>query len=117
MEQFWLKDRTLDDIESMERTCVIFALIEKSTDNLVGFTRALSDDVKFVYIHDVFVKEELQGKGLGRYLIESAIDHPRFKHMACFELFCLPEKMPFYDKFKFMEHESLRWLRFDKRRA
>jgi len=114
-QQFWLKDRTLEDIESMERTCLIFCLIEKVTDNLVGFTRVLTDDVKYAYIHDVIVKDEFQGKGLGRYLIEAALEHPSLKNIMCFELLCLPEKVPFYDKFKFKEHETMRALRFDKR--
>lgn len=115
-QQFWLKDRTLEDIQSMERTCLILALIEKETDNLVGFTRVLTDDVKYAYIHDVLVQDDFQGKGLGRYLIEAALSHPSLKHIVCFELLCLPDKVPFYSKFNFKEHDVMKFLRFDKRK-
>src|ERR1700722_19716803 len=98
--QSWLKERTLDDIKIMEDRCVIFGLIEKSTNKLVGFTRVLTDGLKYAYIHDVIVAEELQGKGLGRYLIETIIEHPTFKKIVCFEVLCLPDKIPFYNKFK-----------------
>lgn len=114
-KQTWLKDRTLKDIETMERTCTVFALIEKKTDHLIGFTRVLTDDVKYAYIHDVIIKDDLQGKGLGRYIIEAILDHKLFSHIVCFELLCLPEKIPFYDKFKFKEHAMMRSLRYDKR--
>jgi len=114
-KQFWLKDRTLKDIETMERSCLIFALIERETDDLVGFTRVLTDNVKYAYIHDVLIKEDLHGKGLGRLLIESALNHDKLKEIVCFELLCLPEKIPFYKKFQFNEHQVMSSLRLDKR--
>ncbi|MBX9786263.1 MAG: GNAT family N-acetyltransferase [Alphaproteobacteria bacterium] len=115
-EHFWLKTRTLKDIEVMEKTCLILALIERDTDNLVGFTRVLTDQVKYAYIHDVLVKTELQGKGLGRLLIETAINHPTLREIVCFELLCLPDKLPFYKKFNFDENPDMLALRFDRRK-
>ena len=37
---------------------------------MVGFGRMITDYVTFGYLTDVFVLEEYQGKGLGRWMLE-----------------------------------------------
>ncbi len=112
----WTKGRTLKDIEAAERTCLFFGVIEKATDTLVAFTRVLTDDVKYAYIHDVIVEENHRGKGLGRYMMEAVLSHPRFKNIVCFELLCLADNIPFYNKFHFQQLSHVFALRYDKRK-
>jgi GNAT superfamily N-acetyltransferase len=40
----------------------------------IGFCRAASDNVSFVYLADVYVLEEYRGRGLGEALVEFMLD-------------------------------------------
>ncbi|MDR6669758.1 GNAT family N-acetyltransferase [Rhizobium sp. 1399] len=41
-----------------------------------GFARVVTDGSLFAYLRDVFVLSAHRGKGLGKWLAESAINHP-----------------------------------------
>lgn len=41
-----------------------------------GFARAVSDRATFAWLADVFVLEPHRGRGLGVWLVETALDHP-----------------------------------------
>ncbi|WP_112243016.1 GNAT family N-acetyltransferase [Kribbella monticola] len=42
----------------------------------VGFARATTDRATFAWIGDVFVLPSHQGQGLGRFVVETLLDHP-----------------------------------------
>lgn len=42
----------------------------------VGCLRVVSDRTRFAYFMDVFVDERHRGRGLGRALVKSAVEHP-----------------------------------------
>jgi GNAT superfamily N-acetyltransferase len=42
----------------------------------IGVARVISDYSIFAYLCDVFIHEEYRGRGLGKWLIESILDHP-----------------------------------------
>ena len=46
---------------------------------LAGFARVISDFATFAYLGDVFVMDAYRGRGLGRWLMESIVDHPRLE--------------------------------------
>ncbi|MFL5782160.1 MAG: GNAT family N-acetyltransferase [Thermoleophilaceae bacterium] len=41
-----------------------------------GFARVVTDAASFAYLGDVYVLEEHRGRGLGKWLVETALDHP-----------------------------------------
>ena len=45
----------------------------------VGFARVISDRVTFAYLCDVFILEDYQGRGLGRWLMEVILAHPELQ--------------------------------------
>lgn len=45
-------------------------------DKQVGFARFITDYATFAYLCEVYVLEEYQGKGLGRWLVECCQAHP-----------------------------------------
>ena len=51
-----------------------FTLLEG--DAQIGFARAVTDHATFAYLADVFVLESARGRGLGRWLVETAMAHP-----------------------------------------
>ncbi len=42
----------------------------------VGFARVVTDYATFAWLADVFVLDEHRGRGLGRWLVETALSHP-----------------------------------------
>jgi ribosomal protein S18 acetylase RimI-like enzyme len=44
-------------------------------DRQIGFCRAQSDGVSFVYLADVYVLEEYRGRGLGEALVREMVEH------------------------------------------
>ena len=41
-----------------------------------GFARAVTDGGVFAYLADVFVLDEHRGRGLGKWLVETVLEHP-----------------------------------------
>jgi GNAT superfamily N-acetyltransferase len=52
----------------------------------VGFARVCTDSATFAYLMDVYVLPEHRGEGLGRWLIECAMEHPRLAGLRRFLL-------------------------------
>ncbi|ACS83839.1 MULTISPECIES: GNAT family N-acetyltransferase [Musicola] len=47
----------------------------------IGFARMVTDFATFGYLCDVFVLPERQGAGLGRFLVECTLAHPRLQRL------------------------------------
>ncbi len=45
----------------------------------VGFARAITDRATYAYLGDVFVLDEYQGRGLGKWLMECIVAHPNLQ--------------------------------------
>ena len=45
----------------------------------VGFARVVSDRATFAWIGDVFVRDELRGHGLGKWLMQTIVTHPELQ--------------------------------------
>jgi len=114
--EWWTTGRELDDVKRMlEHTDVIVALCEPRTKKLVAFARVLTDRVYKALILDVIVDAAYRGRELGRSLMETILQHPTLSSVRHFELYCLPELMPFYRKWGFTD--ALGTLCFMRRMA
>lgn len=113
---WWAHDRTKEEISIMLGTSISFGLIENETENLVGYARVLTDEIKYAFIFDIMTAEYLRGKGFGKLLMETIIDHPRFVAIKNFELTCAPDMMGFYERFGFSEYygNGVRAMRLTK---
>ena len=45
-------------------------------DEMIGCTRAITDFTRFAYLSDVYVEPAHRGHGLGRWLVQTMLDHP-----------------------------------------
>lgn len=45
----------------------------------VGFARVVTDHATFAYLADVFILPPERGQGLGRWLVETILDHPELR--------------------------------------
>ncbi len=69
---------------------VPFSVVEKSIENSlcfgvydqgkqVGFARVVTDFATIAYIGDVFILENYRGRGLGKRLIKTIMNHPELR--------------------------------------
>ena len=100
---WWTQGRTMEDILTMLRTSMSFGLIRNDTQELVGYARVLTDEIKYAFIFDVMTDEAYRGQGLGKMLMNAIIAHPRLNKVKNFELTCAPDMVDFYKKFGFSE--------------
>lgn len=103
-QTWWAQERKLADVERMlEQSDYIFGICQGETDQLVAFTRVVTDGVYRGVIFDVVVDEQHRGNGLGRSLIQQIMDHPTLAQVEHLYLFCTPDMVPFYQKYDFEE--------------
>lgn len=115
-QMWWAKKRTLEEISTMLNTSMSFGVIESNTENLVGYARVLTDEIKYAFIFDVMAVEYYRGQGLGKMLMDAIIAHPRLKSVSNFELTCAPDMVTFYEKFGFSENygSDVRPMRYNR---
>ncbi len=71
---YWARGRSKMVVQlAMERS-LAFGLLHG--DRTIGFARVITDFAVVGVIEDVYVLPEYQGQGLGRFLMESILDHP-----------------------------------------
>lgn len=111
--EWWTQERELSDVRRMlDHTDVVVALRETSTGKLAAFARVLTDGVYKALIFDVIVAACYRGQGLGAILMKAIVEHPRLQGVRHLELYCLPELVPFYQKWGFTaELGQLRFMR------
>ncbi len=100
--EWWTNTRDLGDVEEMlKHTDFIFALIEDGSEELIAFARVLSDWVFKALIMDVVVHPLHRDSGLGKELMERILKHDDFKKVGHFELYCLENMVPYYERWGF----------------
>lgn len=77
---------------------VIIGMADTATNELIGFAHVLTDTVYKTLIFDVIVRSDHRGTGLEERLIEEVVEHPALSQVAHFELYCLEELVPFYER-------------------
>lgn len=99
--EFWSKKRTHQDVRKMLAGSDIIIGLVDDTEQLSGFTRILTDFVYRATIYDVIIKPSHRNKGLGAKLMDAVINHPRLSTVEQLTLYCLPEMIPFYERWGF----------------
>ena len=74
-ESYWARDRPEPDIRrSWEAAGVVLGLYH--SEAMIGCARAITDFSRFAYLSDVYVDPPYRGHGLGRWLVQTMIEHP-----------------------------------------
>ncbi|MBF2004788.1 MAG: GNAT family N-acetyltransferase [Chlorogloeopsis fritschii C42_A2020_084] len=99
--EFWSHKRTREKvIKMLAASDIIIGLIDEG-DRLIAFTRVLTDFVYRATIYDVIVKPTHRKMGLGARLMDIVVNHPQLCSVEQFALYCLPEMIPFYERWGF----------------
>ncbi len=75
---YWAKGRSLEYVKSSIGNSICFGVYRAEAE-MVGFARVVTDKPVFAYLMDLFILEEYQGKGLGKYLAKHIFGHPDFQ--------------------------------------
>ncbi len=73
---FWARERSIPDLRQMLRGSPVVVTLWRGK-RLVGFGRASSDGIHRAVLWDIVVAGDLQGRGLGRQVVEGLLDSPR----------------------------------------
>jgi GNAT superfamily N-acetyltransferase len=73
---YWAAGRSRERVERSIEHSVPFGLYHAGGQ--IGFARVVTDHVVIAYLADVFVLDEHRGKGLGKWLVETALSLPEF---------------------------------------
>jgi GNAT superfamily N-acetyltransferase len=76
-QSYWASGVSASQVERSLRNSFCFGLYR--TSEQVGFARVVSDAARFAFLADVFVLEHARGQGLGKWLVECALDHPALR--------------------------------------
>ena len=73
-ESYWSQGIPRDIVERAIQGSLVWGIYDG--DSQVGYARAVTDRVTFAWLCDVFVLPSHQGKGLGKWLIQTVQSHP-----------------------------------------
>ncbi len=73
-QTYWASDRSKDVIRQTINNSVCFGLYYNS--RMIGFARAVTDEVVFSWISDLVIDEPFRGRGLGKWFVRCIVEHP-----------------------------------------
>ena len=71
---YWARGVDVQTVRRSIEGSLCFGLYQNGRQ--VGFARAVTDGTTFAWLADVYVIDELQGRGLGKWLVGSVVRHP-----------------------------------------
>ena len=81
---FWAEGIPRDLVAKAIAHSLCFGLFDGAAQ--VAFARVVTDRATFAYLCDVYVLESHRGRGLGKWLIETVMDHPDLQGLRRFQL-------------------------------
>jgi N-acetylglutamate synthase-like GNAT family acetyltransferase len=76
---YWAVGRPRERTERAIKNSLVFGVYED--DRQIGVARVISDYSIFAYLCDVFIHEEYRSHGLGKWLIQTILEHPDLREM------------------------------------
>jgi N-acetylglutamate synthase-like GNAT family acetyltransferase len=76
---YWANTRPRERTERAIRNSLVFGLYDG--DKQIGVARVVSDFSIFAYLCDVFIHEDYRAHGLGKWLMQTILEHPDLREM------------------------------------
>ena len=107
-ESYWARERTVEQTARAIKNSLPFGVYKG--ENQVGFVRVVTDYATFAYLGDVFVLPEYQGRGLGKFLMQTILAHPDLQNFRRWIL-ATRDAHALYEKYEFaaLRHPE-RWM-------
>lgn len=74
-DEYWAQGRTLEVVARSVAHSLTITVLDVG-DAMVGFARWVSDQATFAWLSDVVVDPAHRGRGVGRFLLRCAMEHP-----------------------------------------
>ena len=81
---YWAKGIPREVVARSIQNSLCFGIYKQGEQ--VAFARVISDFATYAYIGDVFVLETFRGNGLGKWMMESIMQHPRLQGLRLWSL-------------------------------
>lgn len=80
-ESYWAGWRPPAEVrQSWDAAAIVLGLYDGT--ELIGCARAVTDLTRFAYLSDVYLNPAYRGQGLGRWLVQTMLDHPAISDNA-----------------------------------
>jgi N-acetylglutamate synthase-like GNAT family acetyltransferase len=71
---YWATGRPREKTERAFRNSLVFGVYDG--DRQIGMARVVTDFAIFAYLCDVFIQEDYRARGLGKWLVQTIMNHP-----------------------------------------
>ena len=71
---YWASGRPREKTERAFQNSLVFGVYEG--DRQIGMARVVTDFAIFAYLCDVFIHEDYRARGLGKWLMQTIMNHP-----------------------------------------
>ncbi|MHA1983367.1 MAG: GNAT family N-acetyltransferase [Candidatus Hodarchaeales archaeon] len=85
-EAYWSKDIPKNLVRNSIKHSLNFSLLDPN-NIFIGFARVVTDYYTFGWLADVFIDKSYRGQGLGKWLVQTVINHPKLQSLRNFLLF------------------------------
>ena len=106
-ESYWARGRERWRTERSIDESLTFGVYR--ADEQVGYARVVTDRVTFAWLADVFVSRPHRGRGLGKRLVQTVLEHPDLRDVARWVL-GTADAHELYRRFGFRETEPGRFM-------
>jgi GNAT superfamily N-acetyltransferase len=76
---YWANTRPRERTDEAFANSLVFGLYQGKRQ--IGVARVVTDFSIVAYLCDVFIHEDYRAHGLGKWLMQSVLEHPRLKHI------------------------------------
>ncbi len=105
---YWAKGRPHERTAEAIANSLVFGIYADSRQ--IGMARVVTDYSIIAYLCDVFIHEEYRGNGLGKWLVQSVLDHPQLKQIRRW-LLATNDAHGLYQQFEFTQlPEPEKWM-------
>ncbi|HEY5596909.1 MAG TPA: GNAT family N-acetyltransferase [Candidatus Bipolaricaulota bacterium] len=76
-KSYWAQGRSRETVVKSLENSLCFGVYKGNQQ--VGLARVITDYATFAYVCDVFILEDYQGQGLGKWLMKTVTSHPQLQ--------------------------------------
>ncbi|MDF1795031.1 MAG: GNAT family N-acetyltransferase [Coxiellaceae bacterium] len=98
---FWSKNIPVEYVERFIQHSLCFAAYEKSSKQLVGFGRVISDFTTYAYVCDVIIDPKYRKKSIATMLMKHIFSHPELQGLKTWSLRTSDEARTIYERLGF----------------
>jgi len=109
---YWANTRPRERTELAIQNSLVFGVYDNNKQ--IGLARVVTDYSIFAYLCDVFIHEEYRAHGLGKWLIQTVMEHPDLKDVRRW-LLVTSDAHGLYKQYGFTSiEEPERWMQIFK---